>query len=105
MIVYVPEKLLFILCISSELFVEGICNAFWTLVKVLAIPSEIDRFVMAIWYFLACGKAYENCSVRVQNFLYTTKEENAKLKVIDFGLSDFVRPGEIEEILNPLLSS
>ena len=52
--VYVPNKLLLILCISSELFVEGICNAFWSLVNVLAIPylgipcSEINSFVTAI---------------------------------------------------------
>ena len=28
-----------------------------------------------------------------QNFLFTTKDDNAQLKAIDFGLSDFVRPG------------
>lgn len=28
-----------------------------------------------------------------QNFLFTSKDENSKLKVIDFGLSDFVKPG------------
>lgn len=28
-----------------------------------------------------------------QNFLYTSKDENSKLKAIDFGLSDFVKPG------------
>jgi hypothetical protein len=28
-----------------------------------------------------------------QNFLFTSKEENSNLKAIDFGLSDFVKPG------------
>ena len=30
-----------------------------------------------------------------QNFLYASKDDNSPLKVIDFGLSDFVRPGEL----------
>lgn len=29
----------------------------------------------------------------VQNFLFTSKDENSTLKAIDFGLSDFVKPG------------
>jgi len=28
-----------------------------------------------------------------QNFLFSTKDENSELKAIDFGLSDFVKPG------------
>ena len=28
-----------------------------------------------------------------QNFLYTSKDDNSTLKAIDFGLSDFVKPG------------
>lgn len=28
-----------------------------------------------------------------QNFLFTSKDENSHLKAIDFGLSDFVKPG------------
>ncbi|RZR95337.1 hypothetical protein BHM03_00024171 [Ensete ventricosum] len=28
-----------------------------------------------------------------QNFLFTSKDENSQLKAIDFGLSDFVKPG------------
>lgn len=28
-----------------------------------------------------------------QNFLFTSKDEHSQLKAIDFGLSDFVRPG------------
>jgi hypothetical protein len=30
----------------------------------------------------------------MQNFLFTTKDEHAQLKAIDFGLSDFIKPGE-----------
>lgn len=29
----------------------------------------------------------------MQNFLFTTKDESAPLKAIDFGLSDFIKPG------------
>ncbi|KAJ0249131.1 CDPK-related kinase 2 [Hirschfeldia incana] len=32
--------------------------------------------------------------LKPENFLYTSKEGNSQLKVIDFGLSDFVRPDE-----------
>jgi hypothetical protein len=28
-----------------------------------------------------------------QNFLFKSKDENSALKVTDFGLSDYVRPG------------
>ncbi|KAH9711781.1 CDPK-related kinase 5 [Citrus sinensis] len=31
--------------------------------------------------------------LKPENFLFTTKDENSVLKAIDFGLSDFVRPG------------
>ncbi|KAL5992682.1 hypothetical protein ACLOJK_013601 [Asimina triloba] len=37
-----------------------------------------------------------------QNFLFTSKDENSQLKVIDFGLSDFVRP---DERLNDIVGS
>ena len=30
-----------------------------------------------------------------QNFLFSTKDEASPMKVIDFGLSDFVRPGKL----------
>ena len=29
----------------------------------------------------------------LQNFLFTTRDEDAPMKVIDFGLSDFIRTG------------
>jgi hypothetical protein len=28
-----------------------------------------------------------------QNFLFSTKDEHSPMKIIDFGLSDFIRPG------------
>ncbi|KAG6489969.1 hypothetical protein ZIOFF_051251 [Zingiber officinale] len=30
---------------------------------------------------------------QLRNFLFTTRDENAQMKLIDFGLSDFVKPG------------
>jgi hypothetical protein len=33
------------------------------------------------------------CAFLFQNFLFSSKDENSPLKVIDFGLSDFVKPG------------
>lgn len=35
----------------------------------------------------------------MQNFLFTTKDEHAQLKAIDFGLSDFIKPGELFNLL------
>ncbi|KAJ4894004.1 CDPK-related kinase 2 [Raphanus sativus] len=40
--------------------------------------------------------------LKPENFLYTSKEDNSQLKVIDFGLSDFVRP---DERLNDIVGS
>ncbi|XP_047315520.1 CDPK-related kinase 5-like isoform X2 [Impatiens glandulifera] len=40
--------------------------------------------------------------LKPENFLFVTKEENAQLKAIDFGLSDFVKP---DERLNDIVGS
>lgn len=40
--------------------------------------------------------------LKPENFLYTSKDDNSPLKVIDFGLSDFVRP---DEKLNDIVGS
>ncbi|KAJ4897827.1 CDPK-related kinase 2 [Raphanus sativus] len=40
--------------------------------------------------------------LKPENFLYTSKEDNSQLKVIDFGLSEFVRP---DERLNDIVGS
>ncbi|KAG6536298.1 hypothetical protein ZIOFF_001351 [Zingiber officinale] len=34
-----------------------------------------------------------HCDLKPENFLFTTRDENAQMKLIDFGLSDFVKPG------------
>lgn len=33
-------------------------------------------------------------SFPLQNFLFVSKDEDSTLKAIDFGLSDYVKPGE-----------
>jgi hypothetical protein len=38
--------------------------------------------------------AYSFLIILLQNFLFTTKEDNSTLKAIDFGLSDYVKPGQ-----------
>uniref|UniRef100_A0A0D9X228 Protein kinase domain-containing protein n=1 Tax=Leersia perrieri TaxID=77586 RepID=A0A0D9X228_9ORYZ len=40
--------------------------------------------------------------LKPENFLFTSKDENSSLKVIDFGLSDFVKP---DERLNDIVGS
>ncbi|CAA3008881.1 CDPK-related kinase 5-like [Olea europaea subsp. europaea] len=40
--------------------------------------------------------------LKPENFLFTSKDENSELKLIDFGLSDFVRP---DEKLNDIVGS
>lgn len=41
----------------------------------------------------APGNNVVNHLIMWQNFLFSTRDEDAPLKVIDFGLSDFIRPG------------
>ncbi|KAJ0968471.1 hypothetical protein J5N97_025388 [Dioscorea zingiberensis] len=40
--------------------------------------------------------------LKPENFLFSTKDENSSMKIIDFGLSDFVRP---DERLNDIVGS
>lgn len=42
--------------------------------------------------------------ISLQNFLFATKDEDAPMKVIDFGLSDFIRPGTFD-FLPPFTTS
>jgi serine/threonine protein kinase len=56
------------------------CNSFFPLMYV-------DSFICAFFF---------------QNFLFSSKDENSPLKVIDFGLSDFVKP---DERLNDIVGS
>lgn len=37
----------------------------------------------------------------LQNFLFTSRREDADMKLIDFGLSDFIRPGNYHIKFNP----
>lgn len=39
----------------------------------------------------------------LQNFLFATKDEDSPMKVIDFGLSDFIRPGKYRSFLCTLI--
>ena len=70
---------------------------------------EESRLEVCILSFLLC-----HCSnfrwltprvlLLLQNFLYSTKADDAPLKAIDFGLSDFVLPGRSHS-WKPLLKS
>nr|CAB3469000.1 unnamed protein product [Digitaria exilis] len=44
----------------------------------------------------------DTVAVFAQNFLFTTRDESAPMKLIDFGLSDFIRP---DERLNDIVGS
>lgn len=54
-----------------------------------------------IWLCLSMNELFYICTITpliffaLQNFLFVSKEEDAVMKVIDFGLSDFVRPGNM----------
>lgn len=51
-------------------------------------------YYFLFFLFLFHGTFLSNCSLLLdQNFLFTSKEESSQLKAIDFGLSDFVKPG------------
>jgi len=44
-----------------------------------------------------------NIGFMLQNFLFTSKDENSTLKAIDFGLSDYVKPGGAYSLLSIFL--
>ena len=54
---------------------------------VLTMLSQCNSF------FLSCMLTHLFVLSFFQNFLFSSKDENSPLKVIDFGLSDFVKPG------------
>ncbi|KAI4988437.1 hypothetical protein ZWY2020_030067 [Hordeum vulgare] len=58
------------------------------------IPSQMQYKAFAMTKYI--------CVFFSQNFLFSSKEENSPLKVIDFGLSDFVKP---DETLNDIVGS
>lgn len=49
-------------------------------IAILCFYSHLSKFFFAL-----------------QNFLFVSKDEDAVMKVIDFGLSDFVRPGNMNK--------
>lgn len=49
-----------------------------------------NYYIFSYFHSLRCLRTFY---VVFQNFLFTSKDENSLLKAIDFGLSDFVRPG------------
>ncbi|KAJ0968454.1 hypothetical protein J5N97_025371 [Dioscorea zingiberensis] len=60
------------------------------LVAVKIIPKAKVRWALFI------------VDLKPENFLFSTKDENSSMKIIDFGLSDFVRP---DERLNDIVGS
>ncbi|KAK6798452.1 hypothetical protein RDI58_006155 [Solanum bulbocastanum] len=67
----------------------------------LASDREAQMFSCGILLWLNLSLVREAMS-SISNFLFTSKEENAQLKAIDFGLSDFVKP---DERLNDIVGS
>lgn len=45
-------------------------------------------------------QAFDLKCALLQNFLFTTRNEDAPMKIIDFGLSDFIWPGNICLFIN-----
>ena len=69
--------------------------------KDLLTPNSPSSYVCGCIYH--GDSAFVSCSLSIkliffflqyQNFLYTAKDESSPLKAIDFGLSDFARPGQ-----------
>ena len=48
--------------------------------------SLSDHFVALFWFVFL--------NFFYQNFLFKTKDADSQLKAIDFGLSEFVKPGQ-----------
>lgn len=62
------------------------CFCFFCDVRLFFCVGFATRLLLSI--------VVSNCRVLLdQNFLFTSKEEDSTLKAIDFGLSDFVKPG------------
>lgn len=58
--------------------------------------SRITRLTIRVLLFSFCCPLLS--SFPGQNFLYKSTEEGAPLRVIDFGLSDYVKPGERQKL-------
>lgn len=55
--------------------------------------NALTAFDMVLYNELVYAFLFKCCLLLCQNFLFTSKEETSLLKAIDFGLSDFVKPG------------
>jgi hypothetical protein len=68
------------------------------------------HILILVFSFVGAIMVSENIIPFFQNFLFTSKDENSHLKAIDFGLSDFVKPGmlltgQLPFFLNLLVSN
>lgn len=81
--------------LSADVVLIDYLRPFELLVKYSTIHLLLVKFtaislLLSCFYFMILSK----CSCLLdQNFLFTTEDENSVLKAIDFGLSDFVKPG------------
>jgi hypothetical protein len=57
---------------------------------------QLSYFLPRIIYFVSCYIVLlliKKVGFLLQNFLFSSEDENSTLKAIDFGLSDYVKPG------------
>lgn len=58
-------------------------------------PEVIKAVYISTYTFnVHCDRNEVYLNSMDQNFLFTSKEDTSQLKAIDFGLSDYVRPGK-----------
>ncbi|KAL6878346.1 hypothetical protein ACP4OV_012516 [Aristida adscensionis] len=95
------------LCTGS--FTEGLCKGGELLDRILArggkYPEEDAKVVLHQILSVAsfCHlQGVVHRDLKPENFLFMSKDENSALKVIDFGLSDFVKP---DDRLNDIVGS
>ncbi|VVA36777.1 PREDICTED: kinesin [Prunus dulcis] len=65
-------------------------------------PSEFNRLqreIIELWEACNVSLVHRTSFSYLKNFLYSTKDENSQLKAIDFGLSDFAKPGLMVQIM------
>lgn len=63
--------------------------------RVLLLGMVQKNFVVMTWTFAIIALQFTKKLFYIwQNFLFATRDEDAPMKVIDFGLSDFIKPGK-----------
>lgn len=66
----------------------------WFPTRQLLLLVSVTMTAASAFFFFSIYMLLSKCSYLLdQNFLFTTKDESSELKAIDFGLSDFVKPG------------